>query len=351
MSVFETTSPLFEAFLARAKDDLALAPGSGGAFSNTRFIPRNFLNEERLDPSRLTSYATGFPTTGITDFAEWVWVHNLYLKRHVFVVPPATHDYRTVAPDNPNVCPETFRAPLALSTFQGTDFDTVLIRLVPVSDLAWLARALEDDENKIFSLGEQVMADPSDTNPAWQELSRILEEAYTGEDCQHRPVFASFYEDFLDELNDPANMSWPNQLRDRLGLYHINQWQKGGLPRRVFLFHYKVREIPRHPGKADSRPLAVPVVIDHRLFEAFCPAPHELDRGRLLNLDTSETKEPAREVLHLFMPLQVEHLFRVGQVTTPAPEDLASARCDHLTLLRVLSGRDDYGSATDADLF
>ena len=314
---------------------------------NARFIPRNFLIEERLDPSRAVSYAADLPAAGPVDFADWNRAHNEYLKHYVFVTAPAVHDYRVVALDNPVVCPETFRAASALLAFQGTDLDTFLVRLVPVADIAGLLN--EKNEDRIFSLGEQVVADPSEDNPAREELSLILEDAYSR--CDHRPVFAAFYEEFMNELGDPANASWPDRLRDRLGLYRLSQLDQYGLPCRVFLFKYPVHHIPRHRGEPDRRPIAVPVVLDHRLSETFCPAPRELDRGRVLNLEANATKEPAREVLHLFMPMQVEHLFRVGRVTTPVPDDLALARRDHLIWLRLLTDREDYGSDTDADLF
>lgn len=342
MSLFETIAPAFEAFLENAKTNFALTAGIGRAFHNTRFIAQNFLIEERLDSSRVTSYANMLPTTGLSDFAKWNKAHNEYLERNVFPRPPALHDYRVIARDNPAVCPETFREPLALRAYQGTDLDTAFIRLVSVADLAWMARESED---YVFSLGEQVMADPRTDNLARQELALVLENAFTGPECQQRPVFVSFYEDFLDELRDPANTGWANQLRDRMGLYHINQWLPGGLPRRVFLFKYAVRNVPRHAGRdeAERRPIAVPVVMDHRLFEAFCPAPRELEQGCMLNLEADAHQQPAREVLHLFMPLQVEHLFRVGQVTMPVPDDLASLRRDHLIWLGLLANRNGYG--------
>jgi hypothetical protein len=347
MSAFTTIAPQFEAFLARAKDDLALAPGRGGAPTNTRFIPRNFLLEECLDPSRIVSYAAALSPDGPTDFAAWDAAHKVYLGDHVFVTPPALHDYRVVAQDSPGVCPETFRSSVALSAFQETDLDTALIRLVPVADLAWLSR---ENEDRIFSLGEQVVADSSVDNPARQELSLILEEAYTSAQCDHRPVFTSFYEDFLGELSEPPDPSWPDRLRNRLGLYRLSQLDRYGLPCPVFLFKYQVRHVPQFRGKGDHRPIAIPTVLDHRFSEAFCSAPRELDRGRMLNLKAGANEEPAREVLHLFMPMQVEHLFRVGRVTTPVPDDLAPARRDHLLWLQVLADRNDYAIDTDADL-
>ena len=72
--------------------------------------------------------------------------------------------------------------------------------------------------------------------------------------------------------------------------------------------------------------------------------------GAMFNLSIDETMEPAREVLHLFMPLQPQHLFRVGIIKKRVPDDLAPARRDHLLLLRVVAATVDYGHDTDADL-
>ncbi len=347
MSAFATNLPAFETFLRKAKDNPSLEMAPGRSMSNMRFIPRNFLNEERLDPLRIATYAATITTSGPVSFREWSERHNLYLLKHVFCTPRSGHDFRFIPRNDPTVCPETFIAPLATAALETTDFDTFLVRVVPVSDLEFLSG---EREEHIFNMGEQVLADGSHRSLAWYELSRILTKAYTSRECKHRPTFAAFYEDFLTDLRDPVNADWPNRLRDRLGLYHINQWLPGGLPRRVFLFRYRVKEIPRHPGEADRRPIAVPVVLDGRLFEAFCPAPQELDRGRMLNLEDGAADEPAREVLHLFMPLEVEHLFRLGFVTKPVPENLAIARRDHLVWLELLSGRTGYGSGTDADI-
>lgn len=205
------------------------------------------------------------------------------------------------------------------------------------------------NEDKIFALGEQIVLDTARYTTATDDLAIILEEAFLGPRCDHRPIFAAFYEDFLNELRDPADTNWPNKLRDRLGLYHINQWLSP-FPRRVFLFRYPVREIPRRQGGAADRPIALPTVLDHRFAEAFCPAPFELRQGQLVNLEANSKAQPAREVLHLFMPLEPKHLFHVGTVTSPVPDYLGPARHDHLIWLRLLCGREDYALSTDADL-
>ncbi len=357
MAAFKETAPDFHDFLMSMvnQSDFGFgtdAHGGVGEPGNKRFIPRNFVMEEHLDSLRVDSYAEHLPRGGPADFGEWNLWHNRYLERHVFLNPPVMHDYQAVKRDDPLVCPETFRSSLAVFPFLETDLQTYLIRLVPAADIAWLLEGKESRENEeyIYSLGESIVADRRETNPAWQELSFLLEEAYTGPRCQHRPVFAAFYEDFIDDLNDPANTGWPNKLRDRMGLYHINQWQTGGLPRRVFLFRYAVKELPRFRGEGDRRPMAVPAVIDHRLCEVFCPTPREMDRGRVVDFTNGSGEEPVREILHLFMVPSVGQLFRVGEVTTPVPEDLGSARCNHLEWLRQLTDRADYGSITDRDL-
>jgi hypothetical protein len=299
-----------------------------------------------LDQARIQSYAEFLNDSTTWNFEQWYDKHNEYLRVEVFVTGTQP-DYNLIDASDPTICPETFRGGQALIPFQGTDLDTHLIRLVPVADLAYLSNKTEDH---IFSLGEQVLLSQNPRDPAYVELSMILDSAFNGPRADHRPVFAAFYEDFKEELQAPTNDMWANQLRDRLGLFHINQSKPLGLPRKVFLFRYPVREVPRHAGKSSSRPLAIPGVLDQNLFEAFCPAPRELDRGRLVNLKADALEEPAREVLHLFMPMKVEHLFRAGKVTNPVPEDLKNPRRDHLIWMRLHSDRQLYASDTDGDL-
>lgn len=347
MSAFSPSAPALDAFFQSIKDAPALAPRRGGDPRNARFIPRNFLIDERIDAGRAANYSGAFSSPGPTSFDEWNEAHNIYLASHVFRPPSATYDphHNAVNTSDPAVCPETFRSPVALRAFQGTDLDTDFIRVMAVSDIAWMSDHLEDE---VYALGEQVAGDPDPRSAARADLETIFEAAFLGPKCDHRPVFAAFYEDFLDALRDPSDLAWPDALRDRLGLYHLNQWSSR-FPQRVFLFRYPVREIPRRTGEADRRPIALPAVLDHRLSEAFCPAPHDLRSGQLVNLGKG-ADQPAREVLHLFMPLKTRHLFRVGRLTTPVPDYLGPARRDHILWLRLLSDREDYARTTDDDL-
>jgi hypothetical protein len=265
-------------------------------------------------------------------------------QQSVFVTPPAGHDPRSVFTDDPLACPETFRSTVALADFQRADRQTHLLRFVHVKQLAHLSG---EDADVIWGLAQDWIrrADPGD--PAGDDLTRILEEAAWSPLCDHRPVFAAFYEDFADDLARP---DWPDRMRDRLGLYHLSQLYPRGLPARVVLFRYPVEALPRRPRERDTRLMAIPTVLDHAFSLAFCPAPRELNRGRVLDLTAGAVTEPVREIVHPFLVFKSEHLFRVGEVTKPVPEALDTLRRDHLVWLQLLTGRDNYARETDGDL-
>lgn len=344
MSAFKPKSPEFHKFLTTAKDNLALVPMSEHGHQNTRFIARSFLNEERLDTSRVKNYAIHLNTLSDIDFNKWNGTHNNYLKEHVYISPSTLHDYRFVDKNQPKTYPETFRSPVNLQKFQDVDMDITFIRLVSIEKIASFSGYNAED---IFLLGEQFVNNTKQKNPAKDKLTEIFDLMDKNPHSKHRPVFAAFYEDFFDELNNSTNTEWPNQLRDKMGLYHI---PTVGTSCRIFLFLYKVREIPWFLTETFRRPIAVPVVFDQQLYSAFCPVPLELHTGLSMNIKETITEIPAREILHLYMPLKVEHLFRVGTVTTPSSEDLAPARRNHLKWIQKLSDRIFYASTTDADI-
>ena len=72
--------------------------------------------------------------------------------------------------------------------------------------------------------------------------------------------------------------------------------------------------------------------------------------AQTLSLKTGSPDEPAREVLHLSMPMHSGYLTRAGMITEPVPDDLADVRRDHLLWVRLTAGRDGYALDTDGDL-
>lgn len=343
VSRFGRSIPHLALFLEDAKDRIDLVRGVADGSDNARFVVRNFLLDERLDDARLASYARFVEPSTPLDFEAWDSAHKRYLRNCVFVTPSADHDLRFATMDRPDICPETFRHS-ASQEFQATDRQIHLLRLVRVEDIAYLA---DEEGGTVWLRVNEWLRDPNPTNPARAELARILDQAASSPEADHRPVFATFYEDLLGDLGEG---DWPDLIRDRLGLHHINQWNPPGLPARVVLFRYPVQDIPRKRGETGKRPIAVPSVLDHRFSAAFCPAPRELDRGRVVNLRAGANLEPAREVLHFFMRYQPQHIFRAGEVTRRVPAGLTEIRRDHLIWLQLATDRNDYAAHTDGDI-
>lgn len=350
MSVFLATSPAFDQFLKSSKDGFpvpATGPTTGARETHRAFVARNFLLEERLQPERVTRYGAFVSPQAPASFDAWLHAHNSYLLQRVFVAGTGEPGQHGLDTSNPQRCPETFLDGCADGAWQATDLDLDLLRWISVSDLAWFS---EVPETEWLRVGKQALENPRDAG-AQAALGDLLDEAFSSPRCDHRPVFATFYEDFSGCFRDDAEPDWPDLLRDRLGLYHISQWVNPGLPRPMFLFRYPVRHVPRRQGAdpTSHRPLVAPTVLDHALSEAFCPAPQSMPRGRVVTLDWNgpQYPDPVREVLHPFVPLGAEHLFRIGSVRRPVPDDLTRARRAHIERLRELSGRPDFAQSTD----
>lgn len=239
------------------------------------------------------------------------------------------------------VAPETFRS-FAHEPLQGDDLNTELIHIIDVRTLAAMSNT---PHGKIISCGEALTRSKADSK-ARAYLAQILEATF--DRCDYRPIFAGFYDDFREDMKTP---DWPNRLRDRLGLSKID----GVLNQHIFLFKYKALLLPDHPDQPESRPIAVPSVLDFRFSSAFCPAPIGFEPGRTVNLSGGGPPvTPARELLHKFMKMRVEYLEAFGKVTTLLPDDLAQARRSHLNWLRnqppPLPACTTYADSTDSDM-
>jgi hypothetical protein len=142
---------------------------------------------------------------------------------------------------------------------------------------------------------------------------------------------------------------WADELRDRLGLYHLNPFKRPSREIHIFVFRYPVGALPRLVGKRDVRLIAVPTVLDGWFSEAFCPAPARQSYGHVVYLGEQPYKL-RRELLHPVIHFKAEQLFKVGKLTRPVPTDLTAARKEHLRQLRVKTRRADYAKFTDGDL-
>ena len=312
------------------------------SLGNGRFVARNFLLDEGVSSERQSSYATLEAMKKHTNFDDWREIHEDYLYTRVFLAPQrlSTQIDRT----DEKKCPETFRHPSALRTFGTTEANLNLIRIERAQPIAKEAGFNSVDE--LLALADEYLASRS-LNQLVQQLSSALEIWSSFRD--RRPMWASFWEDVYD-LFEPAktqdSTGWPNELRDRLGLYHLDPAIR---PIHVFVFRYAVSDLPTFTEDRNLRPMAVPTVLDGQFGEAFCPAPYGQSFGSVVYLG-KETYRLRRELLHPAIQFSADHLFKVGTITQPLPADLTPARKEHLHWLRAETGHVDYANLTDGDL-
>jgi hypothetical protein len=331
-------SDVFDHFLQSLAQDVSLG--------NRRFVARNFLLDEGVSPERQSSYKAAGVMMRHAKFDDWNEIHNGYLLSRVFLKKPQQVPTQIDRTDEDN-CPETFRHPTAFRTFGAADANLDLIRVEQAQSIA--RRAGFNSVDELLSLAGEILAGPSSTQQN-QQLNSALEIWDRSRDL--RPVWASFWEDMWDLFGpDPANDpdDWPNELRDRVGLYHLNPAPRSRGEIHIFVFRYRVSALPPLKGERNLRPLAVPTVLDGRFGEAFCPAPGGQPYGFVVYLGNQRYR-PRRELLHPSIQFRAEHLFRVGTITRPSPADLIAARSEHLQWLRAETDRTDYALTTDGDL-
>jgi len=248
-----------------------------------------------------------------------------------------------VDPDDELTCPETFRLPVRASPYYLIDPKHVLVR---VEEAGFIARVTGADPRRFVADCEAMVRNPGD--PSAQANVRAVLRTWRSR-IDLRPVFAAFSDD-LDDILDNDHADWADEIRDRLGLTHLDPGMRGG-PISVLLFRYPASDIPRLKGAGrDSRPVVPPTVLDGSFSQAFCPAPDGCAEGFTVDL-SAKAPEPCREVLHPAFAFEPKHLFRVGEIRCPVGTDqLETARGLHLLALRARCARPDYADTTDGDL-
>jgi hypothetical protein len=171
-----------------------------------------------------------------------------------------------------------------------------------------------------------------------------------GRSLDMRPIWACFWEYLADVFEiktgtDPD--AWADELRNRLGLYDMNPRARTIPEIPIVVLRYPISSLPHLKGDKDSKPIAVPTVLDGRFNEAFCPPPREQSHGFPIYLGKGPDYEPQREILHPAIQFKAEHVFKVGRIKQPPPEELAAARSVHLLWLRLELNRPDYSVTVD----
>lgn len=290
---------------------------------------QNYVFEERVSHGRQTGYEDALKGQA-ANFDAWDrWHRNQYL-------PQAIHQD----------VPETFTALNASAAHSGDlDEDQWLVRIET------LKYALRDTSLAIDTLQEILdVARGTIASGKYGKIDALDALAGVCDSLNRnphsvRPRFAGFLQDVENTLDES---DWPDQIRDRFGLAHIDP--KAGEAMPVALMRYRVGEVLQAARKKVGavHPICLPTVLDHEFTACFLPAPHQLPYGRTLQLmGDPDCENKIAEVLHLRLAYQPEHIYKIGVVTRPVTTlnnpGIESLRKDHLFCLQYESGRDDFG--------
>lgn len=296
-----------------------------------------------MPPQRAVGYGTPAPAA----YGDWKTHHEGYLQGEVFRIPPDEGRPKTIDLDDEDLCPQTFRLP-ARSPYAHSNPKLHLLRLV---ELNFLHRKItpQPPYPQLRAEAQAALGQP-EGSAAYQRFDRLL--GIWQKNIDLRPVYAAYWEDMADLFGEEPGQDrpdWAEQMRDRLGLAHLDPGERGG-PIDVLVFRYAIEELPPVRQWRDSAPLMPPTVLDGLFSAAFCPAPANAATGHVVHLAGGDARL-RREVLHPAMDYHGKHLWRVGRLEKPVRrEDLPTARAIHLASLRDQCGRPDYAETTDGDL-
>jgi hypothetical protein len=340
MGLFATHHDGMAAFLRTLGGDPSPMPA---------FVARNFLLDEGVTAERFTSYGKYGAVADHRSYADWSGAHASYLMHCIYRPGSGSGPPTRLDPNDIDECPETFRKIDPGSPFHRTDVHVDLLR---VEQIDFVAMQSGETPERIKQLAQAIVN--GDANPGsadYQALGDILETwSFT---IDLRPVYAGYWQDLRDLFEPDDTADWADQLRDRLGLPHLDPARRARPSIDVLVFRYPVSTIPRLRGLTganESRPLVPPTVLDGGHSPAFCPAP----RGELTGytIDLGLDSPPLRqEVLHPTIAFSPAHVWRVGTIGRTIDENkLSEAREWHLLNVREHTGRGDHAIETDADL-
>lgn len=170
----------------------------------------------------------------------------------------------------------------------------------------------------------------------------FIEQWNTRSDIRKNPVsYAAFRSQILDKIDAP---SWPDELRDVLGLAHYDA-AYGDIP--VALMEYSVGDVEADQARRGRATGAFycPTCFDGSPYAQFFPTPRELDFGCPMPIPAIRSeKDLIAEMVHPRLTYQAEHLVKVGVIRSPVSDiDFREARNSQLLALRLESSRDDFG--------
>ena len=204
----------------------------------------NYLFEERVARQRQADYESALGTQA-ADGAAWdYWHRDQYLPRAI---------HREV--------PETFTA-LNAAAAHTADLgeDQWLVRVEKLTHALGDTGLTVDQLEVILAVATGASTDPKfNMTDAESELQGVCDSLNRNPNGV-RPRFAGFLQDLEDSLRLP---DWPDQVRDRFGLAHLDPGPGAVVP--IALMRYPVRDILKAARRQPDavHPICVPTVLDH----------------------------------------------------------------------------------------
>lgn len=308
-----------------------------------RLVARNFLLDENVTRARVDAYPAVMKADAGATLGDWRLAHREYVTSEIDLMRPVASSapYR-IDPTHRDGCPDAFRYPEALIEYGEADSDLHLVRVWSALSLAAILRLPGNDPSMLVDVCRSVLDNPKN-GTLRQELNDML--AVVGDSISARPQFAALHVEVEAYLDSSSN--WPERIRDRLGLLHLQPEPGQAIP--LLVFKYPIRATPELAGRPGIRALATPTALDAGFFPAFCPAPSGTSGGMPVDLEASH-QPLIHELLHGWMTLRADHLIGVGELKEGSGVEIGHARGAHLFTVQATTDREDYGNDTDADL-
>ncbi|MEV0660629.1 hypothetical protein ACIBI3_12325 [Actinomadura luteofluorescens] len=329
--------------LAKAFDDLSRQP----LLDSGRFIPRNFLLEERPPDFRTERYVEGASEhiNGIASaemMAQLTAYHNGYVRDFL---QQGTRTDRFSQEDDE--CPETFRGH---ALHPGSGLSDQNLELGTLEIVHRIARDSAEPREEVLSLLSRIAGERRAgliDKGSEKDLDHLLQSWQ--QTAHNGPMRAFFWED-LESVLTSLDSGWPDKVRDRLGLIHLDPTMTHpGAGIDVCVFRYSIKRVPK---ELSGNRLAVrPTVFDDFLGENFCTS--QPDGGFGYSVDLTESDELVREVVHPAIKLRANEVWATGSIRARPASDPMTARTYHLLKMSQFCDASFQAAfeETDEDLF
>jgi len=276
-------------------------------------VAENFILEERLSELREDSYER-FLTSPI-EISDWNFNHEEYVTNKIKLLQGQG-------------IPETFTDINRLNWLPDLEPNQMLIRVENLEQLVEVVRYNVDLTQLIDYFTNYIENKDQDSADV---IKDFLFHCNSFRDL--RPAFVGFWGEVKDLLDNNVN-DWPNKLRNRFGLGHLDPFN--GKPIPILVFRYRVSDVIQFAKPQNQNFAAIPTVLDSILSPYFCPTPQGWTEGQTLDLSPGTAGDYAfnLEILHRYIEYNIDYVYRLGWITEAPGKTCEEARRIHFEYIK-----------------